>query len=65
MIARNDGVPSPEESVELAPDPSDETALYTRCASYREAMDLAAYRRSTGKDGWAVFHVAMNSWCVR
>jgi hypothetical protein len=38
---------------------------YTLCVSYRKACDLASRLRYEGRDARAVFHVEMNSWCVR
>ena len=42
-----------------------DSRLYTPCASYREACNLAGRRRFEGTYARAVFHVAMNCWCVR
>ena len=38
---------------------------YTPCVSYRDACNLAGRIRYEGRDARAVFHVAMNCWCVR
>lgn len=38
---------------------------YTPCASYQEARNLAGRLRYEGQNTRAVFHSAMNCWCVR
>ena len=53
-----------EEGPQPANPVSVNTSEYTRCASYREARDLAGRSRYEGRHGAATFHVAMNCWCV-
>ena len=37
---------------------------FTPCDSYRMAVQLAATRRRAGSDSYAVYVVALESWCV-
>ena len=50
---------------DAAPAVLPDSLLYTPCAGYREACNLAGRRRYGGTYACAVFHVAMNCWCVR
>jgi len=47
-----------------APVPT-ESSEPTPCAGYKEAKYLAASRRLNGADAYAVYVVALESWCVR
>lgn len=53
------GDQQPVNQVSISP------SKYTPCVSYREASSLAGAGRRDGRDTSAVFHVAMNCWCVR
>lgn len=59
QIDDNAGLATSEPAVSTQP------RTRTSCVSYRKAKNLAASRRRSGdQDAYAVYNVALGSWCV-
>jgi hypothetical protein len=53
------------EATEAPVDTEHIPSKFTQCANYKEAKYLAASRRRNGTYAYAVYVVALESWCVR